>query len=136
MTSSGAARPEAISDDSGCGNGTPQCDPSTTQCVECLENGHCAGREPICGDDETCRQCADDDECAGASVCVTSGAEDGRCAVCDPTDDGGCTGGERCLVTGTTFECVDCLSDTDCGGTTPICNTGSHECVACADNAQ
>src|SRR5690606_30459353 len=81
----------------------PVCDGNT--CVPCsaADLGVCAGTDtPVCFDN-TCVPCSDDDP-----------------GICAETD-------QVCFDGG----CVDCVSDADCGGNTPVCEQGTHTCVAC-----
>jgi hypothetical protein len=60
---------------------TPQCEPASGACVECLAAGDCtSASEPVCGMDHVCRACMADAECAsgvcdeGTGACVAEAA--------------------------------------------------------------
>ncbi len=109
----------------------PQCINETGACHVC-DPGDDAGclpnsNQPICGDDFTCRGCADDDECAendaNGGQCVAN-----RCRECDRPDDGCVAGSERPVcIAGNVCGCED---DTDCAG-----NPNGGQCVGrvCAE---
>jgi hypothetical protein len=93
-------------DSAGCGTcsgSTPVCDPSTNACVACLSNGDC-GPGTICVNKSCVPGCAPDH--------TSCGADGGDCDI-----DAGV--------------CRQCLTDTDCSGATPRCDTGTFTCVVC-----
>jgi hypothetical protein len=113
--------------------GAPVCVPRDAgvnpgRCVGCLADTNCGGTAPICelaGDAgasrNTCRGCAGTSDCTqldpNKPVCVTS------------------TGTAGAPAKGT---CVGCLADTNCKGTTPICELAGdagasrNTCRGCA----
>ena len=90
----------------------------------CLTSAECTTDDkPICGSDGVCRACegsGDDTVCAakGAKRCVTTGANKGVCAACDPVP-----------ANSENADCVAAMS------TTPVCNA-SAVCVACTAHSQ
>ncbi|HEY5376278.1 MAG TPA: SUMF1/EgtB/PvdO family nonheme iron enzyme [Polyangiaceae bacterium] len=65
--------------------------------------------------------CESNKACAGAGVCSVCKADSScgaSCAACG-------TGTPKCKDLGTTSQCVGCLSDRDCSGATPSCNTSN-----------
>ena len=53
--------------DTPCASGV--CDPSTGQCVDCMEKDHCAG-DLVCDDSSfTCTECTGHDDCSGDQKC-------------------------------------------------------------------
>ena len=75
----------------------------------------CSANSSICGTGATCVDLG-----AGASDCL------GSC-----TSASNCRPGYRCAPAGATSVCVpQCQSNNDCGGSTPVCDTTSGNCVA------
>lgn len=116
---------------------------SDGRCAVCDPADHagCGGATPICraGADGAlaCAACANDGECAGRAatpVCAESGANAGACVACDAGDASVCAAmGAVCDVGANT--CVECTTDGDCGGATPICGSGGT-CRGCAETAE
>lgn len=84
-----------------------------------------------CSNEGTCDS-PPGDECEGDARVVY--AEIGSCEAdgCryEPTRTP-CDGGTpRCRVAGAASQCVACLEDEDCMGTTPVCDTTANACVA------
>jgi len=78
-----------------------------------------------CSYTQTDTQCSKHSACVGAGVCSTTCTTNTSCG----TSCRACAGETpRCKVLGTTSQCVGCLSDADCTGTTPICNTTTNVC--------
>jgi len=97
---------------SACPVGTPVC-AATGSCVECVSNSDC----PTAGK-AFCVQ----NQCQG---CIAGGLTS-QCSGATPI----------CATTGTIAgQCVGCVSNTDCGTTTPICN-GTNVCVPCTSDTQ
>lgn len=134
----------------------PFCDPDTQRCAPCSTaddpNAACTalgdGDRPFCADD-VCVECLDADGCLdeAAPVCdgntcvpcsaadlgVCAGTDtpvcfDNTCVPCSDDDPGICAETDQVCFDG---GCVDCVSDADCGGNTPVCEQGTHTCVAC-----
>jgi MYXO-CTERM domain-containing protein len=117
-----------------CTGATPICDVPTATCVGCLTNANCSGAKPICNAGTlTCRACTSNADCSGNTpVCDTmaGSANLGTCVVC--TADASCPPSTpRCNQTSNA--CVQCLSNGDCGGDSPICK--ANKCEACASDA-
>ena len=98
---------------SDCSGATPTCDTTpgsatAGQCIApaCKTNADCtAPGKNICDTTAgTCRGCAKDTECSGATP--------------------------KCDVAAAT--CVACLTGTDCSGTTPVCNATTKTCKGCS----
>jgi uncharacterized repeat protein (TIGR01451 family) len=122
--------------DSDCPQARPVCrkvdHPFT--CVECLSNADCKmPNAPICdGPTFTCRACANDGDCSGATPACHS---TGRCTQCSATNMTQCTGNmPRCNVPVGT--CSGCTTNADCMGNTPICDMTSKLCRACAMDSE
>lgn len=87
-------------------------------------SGSCGGGS--CSYVPTQTPCAANKECGGAgscSVCKSDQSCGSSCVAC-----GGST--PRCKDGGSTSACVGCLSNADCSGATPVCNTASSTCQA------
>ena len=85
--------------------------------------GTCSGAG-VCSYTPTDIGCGTNKACAGAGVCSVCKADascGAACAACG-------TGTPKCKNLGTTSQCVGCLSDRDCSGTTPSCNTTTNVC--------
>jgi hypothetical protein len=115
------------------GAGTPYCEPTARGCVQCtaMLTAQCVDKTPICGSDDMCRKCAADNECpARLPACDMSNVG----GACLPCTDAYCkkTSADRPLCdtsAKTSPACVQCLTDKDCSGTTPICS--GHACRKC-----
>ncbi|HVJ20769.1 MAG TPA: DUF3344 domain-containing protein, partial [Polyangiaceae bacterium] len=93
--------------------------------------GLVANRATITASGESGAEATDfqtDDGSGGGATLVTVNP-------CDSDDD--CAPGEHCFDPpgNSPNECVDCLVDTDCGGTKPICNN-QNDCEACGSDSQ
>lgn len=68
-------RVDACIDSSQCSEPTPACDTNAMICVQCTasESNACNGAAPVCGEDQTCRPCRVDTECA-SQVCGIVGS--------------------------------------------------------------
>jgi hypothetical protein len=135
------------------------CNLTTNQCVGCLKNTDCTDpNNPICGTSQTCVGC--NNPLAPAASCTTKNAalpvcNAGPCVECAGDVDcktaatPACDTANKCVecvqsshcknasapVCDTTAEhCVQCLADTDCLGTTPICL--NKRCTKCTSDAQ
>jgi len=114
-----------------CTGATPLCDVPTNTCVGCLTNANCSGQKPICDSSAlTCRACTSNADCSAPTPeCASSGPNSGECVLC--LVDANCPPATpRCTTTNT---CVQCLSGSDCGGDTPVCNGGT--CQACSSDS-
>jgi len=139
-------------DETTCAGVTPVCQPSTGRCG-CSESAQCADttETPICFDGQcvapTCaigqRQCSSTGIPQLCNETRTGWVNETPCAGITPicqTDTGtcGCADSAECTTTPatpycntTSGTCVACLTSADCGGTTPICNSG--QCAACSE---
>jgi|GEM_PF-6108875 len=153
-------RCDQASGDAGCAaKSDSTCDEGTGTCVECTGNGECtdpnksvcfnntcvqcttATEVTKCGNDvcvaNACIDCKQDVQCNAhaGKQCVTVAAGNTECRECDPAvgeNNAGCTGLNICSTSAFTCEEVECLASADChSAAKPICNTGSHTCVAC-----
>jgi MYXO-CTERM domain-containing protein len=130
-----------------CSGSTPYCapagDPKADLCVACVTDAECDSSQntatPICtksgADVDTCVACSTNSDCASAGlapVCATSGGFLGQCVTCVTNSD--CASnptGPVCLAEAATSACVQCGSDANCSGATPVCDTTSHTCGPC-----
>jgi hypothetical protein len=137
------------------------CNTTTNQCVGCLSSRDCSDpSKPICGTSETCVACgsqlASVDGCAiKNAVLPVCKATAGTCVECGGDSDcktstiPACDTANKCVecvqsshcknasapVCDTTAEhCVQCLANSDCSGTTPICT--NKQCRACAKDSE
>lgn len=104
--------------------GPPVCDPTTHTCVECTTGTDCRDpQHPVCNPStNTCVECTGDTECPAGKVCQTN--------VCVP----GCNANHPCpmgSVCNGQGQCVQCVDDNHCSGTTPRCDQTTHTCVPC-----
>jgi hypothetical protein len=116
---------------------THACDPRLHACVVCTQDADCGAGSPrrhcrveANPNDNRCVQCTQKADCDGDDVCDTG---PGECT-------SSCSGENQCkspkpICSGPPGGlCVGCLSNDDCSGTTPQCNTSRKECVPCVDN--
>lgn len=128
------------------------CDTVAHACVQCLASSDCTSAdEPICVSG-ACVACTTDTQCddkVNGTVCATSGANDGRCGACDPTDSAECTTSATPVCSPSSLTCVACTAigsnaqnntaceDKPSGGDFCVSSGGSSgQCAACdpADN--
>jgi hypothetical protein len=116
------------------------CNPATQLCVVCTADRDCAGTAmPRCDTaTNACVACVANSDCTTAAAgpfCRRAGVAAGTCGP-------GCTSNATCTDAGamvcdmTNGACVQCMLNSDCSGTTPVCdqaNAGinAHRCVAC-----
>ena len=94
------------------GSGTPFCDPSTLQCIECGGAHDCAAGE-VCLSGACWPAC--DDKCPSPGNCVQ-----GACTACDPKNTSYCTATGQHIVCRTAVDCVTAgLPFAGCAGTRP-----------------
>jgi hypothetical protein len=121
----------------GCSGTAPVCDSTSGSCVECTQPNDCktAGKG-FCVQNQ-CRGC----DYPGATAGAAGGGADGGVS-----KDGGaapvgaCPGAKPvCVPSSNTStlagQCVGCLDNNNCSGTTPICST-SNVCVPCTADSQ
>ncbi len=135
--------------DAGCTMATPICDDATSpqECVECLDDMHCAAGTVCDTAANTCETCVDtgtgatvDSGCVEpSSECSVDANGDGTCVTCEDDAatgaiDGGCDATTpACAVDGNGVgTCVECLVDGDCGAGT-VCNPTTMMCETCVD---
>ena len=93
-----------------CDNGACRCGPlpqcsgltsvcDNTQCVECLNNGHCTAFENADGSRGH----------PGGSFCI-----DTECKQCNPVNNSGCSADGTAQICGDNAECRSCQSDAEC----------------------
>ena len=104
-------------------------------CVACISNAQCGGATPFCNvASNRCVACLGDSDCPDTNECTTD-----RCLsnVCSHTSVGSgtpCAGG---VCNGAAMPmCVACVSDAQCSGATPICDTSESRCVGCLLDGQ
>lgn len=118
------------------------CEPTTNQCVQCVDDSACPAEAADCKDDHTCGKCTADSQCSPfKQVCDTSS---GLCIDCRPSTEAiDCRSDKTCdpakaecpgtacdpkLFTcttktrGTVSTCQPCVSDTEC--------VSAHKCIA------
>jgi hypothetical protein len=137
------------------------CDTKTNQCVGCLSSRDCSDpSKPICGTAQACVACGNQLAPAGSCttknsvlpVCKAAAGTCVECAVdvdCKTSTAPACDTANKCVecvqsshcknasapVCDTSAEhCVQCLKDSDCSGTTPICT--NKQCTKCTSDAQ
>jgi hypothetical protein len=82
----------------------------------------CPAATPICDMAAgSCKSCVGED----SNACKTLDSSRPHCLATAATTDGGAPQGS----------CVECLTNADCSGTTPICSPGSHTCVHCGPDS-
>ena len=112
------------------------CDFPTGACVGCEFSSDCSGATPTCNTaTHTCRACATNADCMGnpgGNACVTTGMKAGSCVTCAANAD--CTSPAAPICDTVANECVQCLTSTNCGGATPVCNS-AQLCVQCVTSA-
>jgi hypothetical protein len=118
--------------DTNCSGATPVCNTTTRLCVQCTSNAQCGGATPFCdGATSTCRGCIAASECADANACTTDTCTAGVCS--NPAVAAGmmgsCAAGLVCSGAPTNL-CVQCVTNAQCSGATPVCNTGTGMCMA------
>jgi len=124
---------------SDCPTATPVCDSTTKRCVQCESDSNCSGSTPRCDTaTSTCVACLTSSDCTSPSTPVCrAGAGGTRTCQAGCTSNAQCTdaGASRCNAAG---NCVQCVDDSTCSGTTPVCDTQSFgffppadTCVAC-----
>ena len=149
--------PNACETANTCGNGTVEgsevCDDGDTDggdgcssgCLvenggACTGNGDCVNTcigstcSGAVANGETC-DTGDDDDCT-SSICESTTCEPCEDDQSNPTTDNGCSGGTSfCLTSGGAgaFECVECLSTSDCG-INNFCNASSACVGGCVDD--
>ena len=133
------------------------CAPEWMVCVECNEDKNCtvSGKPRCWVEDHRCVECATDTDCGTGQHCVSQTGECRPACNFTSTDDICSSDGDKCGDSNVCISCnqdqectttnrgkrclpgcgycVACLTDADCGGTTPRCDTVDHMCVTCKD---
>lgn len=113
------------------------CDPTTHVCNQCNVDADCPVRGQECVQ-HVCQWCSSPDKCAGNSCNCCPKGSNGRQMQCTvlpgdqtsvDTGDAGADGGASTL--GPPPECVECLSDADCAGSSngTTCDLLTGQCV-------
>lgn len=127
------------------GTPTPVCNPDTNTCVECNDDSHCGGTEPVCLN-HVCVPCQNDN--GGAQPACNNAARPvcqkppsaiaGACTQCSATNGAACTGSTPvCLPEVGTCGCTQdaqCPTGNICVGTPGVCQPGcrTNGTVPCA----
>ena len=115
-----------------CSGGRGLCKDNTT-CVECLVAGDCQNAaKPVCKSQDHCVECAANADCTSNPNGPACDSTTENCVPCTSTF--GCSAPSGvCKVNANPLlsVCVQCLSNTDCGGATPACDLGTNTCVPC-----
>jgi len=135
--------------DLGCSSAAPSCNSvgGVNRCEICEDTATgggtdlgCGGPAPICANGalgRVCVACNANSQCGDGNACTTDTCTALGACLNAPVAAGGtgaCTGGDVCTGAPTNM-CVDCVANTQCGGTTPICNVLTNTCVGCVTNA-
>lgn len=118
--------------------GRTTCDLALHRCVECVSDDNCLSGQ-LCRENRcvtTCHAEGSDPACTGvAAHCEAQGGM-GICIECED-DNRTCaaisTAGTICNHK--LGRCVSCLSNANCGGTNPRCDTVEGRCVVCLSSA-
>jgi hypothetical protein len=130
--------------DLGCSSAAPSCNSvgGVNRCEICEDTATgggtdlgCGGALPICVNGalgRVCVACNADSQCGDGIACTNDACTAGACVRTPvaPGGTGACTGGDVCTGAPTNM-CVDCVSNTQCGGSTPVCNLLTNTCVGC-----
>jgi MYXO-CTERM domain-containing protein len=117
------------------GTPNPVCNPDTNTCVECNDDSHCGGTEPVCFN-HVCVPCQNDN--GGAQPACNNNTRPvcqkppstiaGACTQCSSTNAGQCTGTTPvCLPDVGTCGCTadtQCPAGNICVGTPGVCQPG------------
>ncbi len=134
-----------------CTGTTPVCNGASSTCVGCNgDNGSlasaqcpsptlpaCIAAGPLQG---SCKECSGSDvvRCLGTGLPVCDTTADPAqftCVQCNTNLD--CAGLASGVCNTATHVCTaGCTSDSNCSGTTPVCNTATMQCVQCINNTQ
>ncbi len=113
---------------------SPHCNAETGECVGCLSDAHCEGRQQRCDiASSTCHfePCQSDDDCTAYHDAPHCHTGSGLCQQC--THDGHCAEYEICR-NGLCLPRGECQSDSECG-VAERCNTLTQACVQCVSTA-
>ncbi len=151
--------------DGDCGGATPQCVAGACRACDPLDDAGCTanGGSPICGNNNTCRGCQNDAECADNATGTFCNEATGLCRRCDENGDSPCELNLP-ICSAAQNACIDCANDQDCvaragaedqcvGGdcrlcdptgnagcgpasATPFCSNVTFACRACATDME
>ena len=123
---------------SDCGEGyscnNNSCQLNSGSCTT-TDKSQCPSDKPACNipannDTGTCVECNENTDCERYEQCVDNDCQlnSGSCNV-----NSDCTGSTPICDT-TKHSCVQCTAASDCFGNTPICDTTNQKCVECTSN--
>ena len=143
----------ACTADAQCAPGTTYCNTTTFTCTPTVANGQAIPADPlhnatctaptgaavctsgVCDTDNKCGLLLGDATCSvtaecRSSVCVTSGANAGKCKAC--ISDTSCSGATpACNAIANACAVCTAANTSACAGLTPVCASASNACVAC-----
>lgn len=132
----------ACSSDAQCTQSSaPRCDLSTHTCAACNSPTQCAGKfgpKDLCRmSDGECVQCEDNGDCAGDPATSRCNAATGLCSACLLDGDCNAIASARACSGGANARCVECTSDAFCTSNPNgrACNTTTNTCVECVTDA-
>jgi Cys-rich repeat protein len=120
--------------------GTPVCDVTVHQCVQCLSNTDCTPPLICSLENNACvmpppPHCTTDNDCDGGTATPYCDPGVGLCVQCTSTDAGQCPRPQICRADSCTAP-GGCLSDNDCtSAQLPYCNISTGRCVQCVSTA-
>jgi hypothetical protein len=124
-----------------CSGATSVCNSSTGSCVECTQNSECkTTKKSFCAQNK-CVGC-DDDGARPSGGIADAGVDGGSRNDAGTSVAHACTAAKPiCVASDSTTapalagQCVGCVTNADCSGTTPICNS-ANMCEACTNDSQ
>ena len=103
-------------------------------CAECLNDSDCKAGE-VCTSLHECAECTTE----GAYQCDSTGHIVQKCVGGHWTEEVDCPDFAAsmpiCLLKPENYDCVECVSDSHCSGSTPYCLTENNTCVGCLEDA-
>jgi hypothetical protein len=149
---SGIDHLEGCSHDDDCQLASLHCDPTSGECVACVDDSQCTqpGLTRCDSALHTCVQCGVDGDCTPdvcesvTHQCVAPCLDGGGCPASAPTCSMPralcvrCSGDADCVAASSghmcdtaSGQCVQCTSSAQCPSTTPLCNRSTDRCVQC-----
>ncbi|MBK8173629.1 MAG: hypothetical protein IPK60_25280 [Sandaracinaceae bacterium] len=106
-------------------------------CVQCVADNNCGGSTPYCEvNSHTCRACLNAGHCTDQNNCTgDTCSSEGSCVFTALPTAQSCEGGV-CNGVAAAPMCVQCVSDAQCSGNTPRCDTSTNRCAQCITDAQ
>jgi hypothetical protein len=97
------------------------------------EASDCTGATPVCGWSGVCETCKEDSQCPDTlPACLDSG----ECAQCSIANSTACLNTSTPICDPGTNQCVACLTNDDCASTPgALCDPVTKQCRACATDA-